>query len=98
MDMEPWRHRDMDTWTHGYMDMETWTWRHGINVLGNSEALQQKNQTGNGTRKPGQFSVFHLPFANCASGNLSFVRLLRKNKRSYLFANGAHGPYGLENL
>jgi hypothetical protein len=34
----------------------------------------------NGKRKPGRISLIHLPFAQCASGSLSFVCLLMKKQ------------------
>jgi hypothetical protein len=60
IDMEPWKH--MEKWRHG-LYMETWTWSHGHGYM----------ETSNGKRKPSQFSLIHLPFANRAIGSLSFV-------------------------
>jgi hypothetical protein len=31
----------METWRHGDMNFETWTWRHGIKKLGNSDVLRK---------------------------------------------------------
>ncbi len=45
--------------------------------MGDFEGLQ-KNQTGNGKRKPRRFSFVCLTFANRANGSLSFLHLLKK--------------------
>jgi hypothetical protein len=37
-------------------------------------------QMENRKRKLGQFYLIHLPFANCANGSLSFVRLFMKKQ------------------
>jgi hypothetical protein len=74
--METWRHGDMETWRHG--DMETW--KHG-----NMETWKH------GNRMPRRFSTIRLPFAHCANGILSFVRLLTKKHGSNPFANGLNG-------
>ncbi len=45
---------DMETWRHGRgdMDVETWTWSHGIERLENFD-VSRKNQTEN--ESPGDF-------------------------------------------
>ncbi len=50
-------------------------------------------------RKPRRFCLTRLPFANCANGSLSFVRLLTKNQTEvFPFANGLNGLNGLAHL
>jgi hypothetical protein len=64
----------METWTHG-----EWTWRHGIQILGNSEFLLQNN----GKTEAGKWKMIFLiclTFAHRANEGLSFVRLLTKKQ------------------
>jgi hypothetical protein len=70
IDMEKGRHEDTETQRHGDMDLKTWTWRHGIKILGNSDVLQQKKSTGK--NKPRRFFSIHLPFAHRANGSFLF--------------------------
>jgi hypothetical protein len=79
--LETWRHGDgdmeMETWKRGDIDMETTkhgemeTWRHESM---NKETC--RHQTDNGR----QYFLIRFPFANCANGSSSFVRLLTKKE------------------
>ncbi len=57
-----WKHGEMYTWNR-YVEMETWTWRHG---------------NGDTKRKKEAQAILFNPFTICSSynRNLSFVRLL----------------------
>jgi hypothetical protein len=60
----------------GDKDMETWKWRHRHRNMEHEEMETWRHQTENGKRKPGQFSLIHLPFAHHANITLSVLRLL----------------------
>ncbi len=74
------------SWVMGHAVMGTW--RHGIQILGNSNSLRKKSKrlTENGI--PGWFSFIRLPFGHCANGILSFVQTEEETNGSDPFANG----------
>ncbi len=87
--MEIRKHGDMDTefWRHGDMEMETWkrgdidmeTRKHGEMETWRHESMDKetcRHQTDNGRR----YFLIRFPFANCANGSSSFVRLLTKKQ------------------
>jgi hypothetical protein len=57
------------------MDIDTWTWRHGI----------FKNQLDNEKQKSRQFSLIHLPLALRANESLLLVCLLMKKQMEVIY-------------
>ncbi len=77
--METWRNGDMERWRHGHRDtdMESWTWRHEIKILGTSGILRQKIKWKTETRAN---FLMRIPFAHRTNGSLSFVHVLTKKQ------------------
>jgi hypothetical protein len=80
------------------MDTETWTRRHGIKILGNSEVSQKKL---NGKWKTEAQAIFLNPFTVCSSCKRKFVVCLfvwTETNESYPLANGLNVLNGLSRL
>jgi hypothetical protein len=79
-------HIETQAWRHGY---EEWTWKHGINITGNSVILP-KNKKENGSQGDFSQSVSHLLIVQT---EVCFVCLFvdEKTNGSYPFANGLNG-------